>query len=140
MFEGRLRGRAVTDKIFPTYSRRKVSKLSHFSDTLIHLRRSAGISQQQLAEATGLSRSAVGMYETGRREPDIDTLRVFSEYFGVDMNTLTSPQTAEDAELTELLETLRSRDDMRMLFKLARNATPDDVRKAVKIIEALHND
>lgn len=117
-----------------------MSKLSHFSDTLIHLRRSAGISQQQLAEATGLSRSAVGMYETGRREPDIDTLRVFSEYFGVDMNTLTSPQTAEDAELTELLETLRSRDDMRMLFKLARNATPDDVRKAVKIIEALHND
>ena len=56
------------------------------------------------------------------------------------MNTLTSPQTAADAELSELLETLRSRDDMRMLFKLAKDATPDDVRKAVKIIEALYND
>ena len=40
----------------------------------------------------------------------------------------------------ELLETLRRRDDMRMLFKLAKDATPDDVRRAVKIIEALHND
>ena len=50
------------------------------------------------------------------------------------------PQTAADAELSELLETLRSRDDMRMLFKLAKDATPDDVRKAVKIIEALYND
>ena len=114
--------------------------MSYFSDTLIHLRRKAGLSQQQLADSLGLSRSAIGMYETGKREPDMETLRMFSEFFGVDMNTLTSPQTAQDAELAKLLETLRRRDDMRMLFKLAKDATPDDVRKAVKIIEALHND
>lgn len=114
--------------------------MSYFSDTLIHLRRKAGLSQQQLADSLGLSRSAIGMYETGKREPDMETLRMFSEFFGVDMNTLTSPQTAQDAELAELLETLRRRDDMRMLFKLAKDATPDDVRKAAKIIEALHND
>lgn len=114
--------------------------MSRFSDTLTHLRRKAGLSQQQLADGTGLSRSAIGMYETGKREPDIDTLRVFSEFFGVDMNTLTSTQTAADAELAELLETLRNREDMKMLFKLAKDATPDDVRRAVKIIEALHND
>ena len=29
---------------------------------------------------------------------------------------------------------------MRMLFKLASTATPEDVRKAVKIIEALRRD
>ena len=34
--------------------------MSYFSDTLIHLRKKAGLSQQQLAEATGLSRSAIG--------------------------------------------------------------------------------
>lgn len=114
--------------------------MSYFSDTLLHLRRQAGLSQQALADATGLSRSAVGMYETGKREPDLDTLRLLSEFFGVDMNTLTSPESAQNAELAELLEALRNRDEMRMLFKLAKDATPDDVRKAVKIIEALHND
>lgn len=114
--------------------------MSYFSDTLLHLRRRAGLSQQALADATGLSRSAVGMYETGKREPDIDTLRLLSEFFGVDMNTLTSPESAQSAELAELLEALRNRDEMRMLFKLAKDATPEDVRKAVKIIEALHND
>lgn len=114
--------------------------MSYFSDTLLHLRRQAGLSQQALANATGLSRSAVGMYETGKREPDIETLRLLSEFFGVDMNTLTSPESAQNAELAELLEALRNRDEMRMLFKLAKDATPDDVRKAVKIIEALHND
>ena len=82
--------------------------MSYFSDTLIHLRKKAGLSQQQLAEATGLSRSAIGMYETGRREPDMDTLRLFSSFFGVDMNTLTSPQTAADAEPWTLEEAVRA--------------------------------
>lgn len=110
--------------------------MSHFSETLLSLRRERGLSQQQLADMMGLTRSAVGMYETGKREPDVDTLRRFAEFFHVDMNTLTTG----NGELDELLETLRTRDDMRMLFKLAKDATPDDVRSAVKIIEALRND
>lgn len=112
--------------------------MSHFSDTLISLRKSHGLSQQMLAEKTGLTRSAVGMYETGRREPDMETLKLLAEFFHVDMNTLTTG--TGDSELNELLETLRTREDMRMLFKLAKDATPDDVRSAVKIIEALRND
>lgn len=113
--------------------------MSHFSDTLISLRRQLGLSQQQLAEATGLSRSSIGMYETGRREPDMDTLRLFADFFNVELSSLIAPSPHRDEELDELLETLRSREDMRMLFKLARDATPEDVRRAVKIIEALHN-
>lgn len=112
--------------------------MSHFSDTLVSLRKSHGLSQQMLAEKTGLTRSAVGMYETGKREPDMETLKLLAEFFHVDMNTLTTG--AGDSELNELLETLRNREDMRMLFKLAKDATPDDVRSAAKIIEALRND
>ena len=47
---------------------------------------------------------------------------------------------SSDDELEQLLTALRDREDMRLLFKLAKDATPDDVRRAVKIIEALHND
>jgi Helix-turn-helix. len=43
----------------------------------------------------------------------------------------------EDAELAALLKELREREDMRMLFKLAAGASPEDVRQAVRIIEAL---
>lgn len=43
-------------------------------------------------------------------------------------------------EMLALLEDLRTREDMRMLFKLAHGATPDDVRAAVKIIEALRKE
>ena len=96
------------------------------------------MSQQQVADRMGLSRSAIGMYETGKREPDLDMLQTFANFFGVDMNTLTTGET--NSEMSELLEALRSRDDMRMLFKLAKDASPEDVRSAVRIIEALRHD
>ena len=66
--------------------------MSHFSMKLMELRKQRGLSQQQLAEALGLSRSAIGMYETGKREPDMDVLQLFSDYFNADMNTLVSPK------------------------------------------------
>ena len=44
---------------------------------------------------------------------------------------------AGNEEMAQLLSSLREREDMRMLFKLAQDASPEDVRQAVKIIEAL---
>ena len=49
------------------------------------------------------------------------------------------PSPLQDEEMTALLTSLREREDMRMLFKLARDASPEDVRQAVKIIEALRS-
>jgi transcriptional regulator with XRE-family HTH domain len=43
----------------------------------------------------------------------------------------------EKDELVEYLEYLRTRPEMRMLFKVAKDATKEDVEQAVKIIEAL---
>ena len=63
--------------------------LSNFSDTLMYLRQRNGMSQQELAEKSGCSRSAIGMYETGRREPDLETLETFADIFNVNMDFLT---------------------------------------------------
>ena len=46
-------------------------------------------------------------------------------------------EAAENVELEEYLEELKNRPEMRMLFKLAKGATKEDVEQAVKIIEAL---
>lgn len=59
------------------------------ADMLVYLRKRNGLSQQALADQIGLTRSAIGMYETGKREPDLETLGVFADYYGVDLNTLT---------------------------------------------------
>ena len=79
------------------------------------------------------------MYECGNREPELEVLDQFANFFGVDLNALAGREVLvnEDPELTEYLEVLRNRSEMRMLFSITKNATKEDVEKAVKIIEAL---
>jgi len=62
--------------------------MATFADMLVYLRKRDGLSQVQLAEKTGLKRSAIGMYETGKREPDFETLETFADFFNVNMDTL----------------------------------------------------
>lgn len=52
------------------------------------LRRQAGWSQGQLADRLGVSPSAVGMYEQGRREPSNQLLVDIAELFGVSTDYL----------------------------------------------------
>ena len=59
-----------------------------FKDILKSLRIKKGLSQTDLAKITGLTRSAIGMYEVGKREPNFETLEVLADFFNVDMNTL----------------------------------------------------
>lgn len=56
-----------------------------FSETLIDLRKEKNLSQQQLANATGLSRSAIAKSEKGRTEATASTLLRLSRFFGVSM-------------------------------------------------------
>lgn len=62
---------------------------------LTYLRQREALTQQELADKIGITRSAIGMYETGNREPDLETLEIFADFYNVDMNTLTghSPST-----------------------------------------------
>lgn len=63
--------------------------MAKLSDMLTYLRKRSGLSQQALSDRLGITRSAIGMYETGKREPDLETLEVFADFYNVDMNTLT---------------------------------------------------
>jgi len=43
-------------------------------DALRRIRRERGVTQYQLADATGIPRPAISVYEAGRREPFASTL------------------------------------------------------------------
>ncbi|MBR2963496.1 MAG: helix-turn-helix transcriptional regulator [Lentisphaeria bacterium] len=78
--------------------------MSRFSDMLVYLRKRAGLSQVELAHQIKMTRSAISMYETGRREPDLETLEAFADFFNTDMNTLTGnekPATDHGSGLSE---------------------------------------
>lgn len=113
-----------------------------FNDVLRQLRIKAGMSQEELANKLDLAKSTISMYESGSREPSLEILEAIADIFNVDMNTLTDSKksAALSDELQDYLEELKNREEMRMLFSLAKGATKEDVMQAVKIIEALRKD
>lgn len=52
------------------------------------MRQVKGVSQQDVAKALGLTRQAIALYETGQREPRIETWQKLANYFGVSVPSL----------------------------------------------------
>lgn len=59
-----------------------------FPDRLRSLREEIGYSLRDMANATGLARSTINMYENGNREPNFETLEMLADLFNVDMDYL----------------------------------------------------
>lgn len=62
--------------------------MGDFQNIFKRLRNSCGLTQAEIAEKLGISRSTIGMYETGAREPDFDTLEKIADFFNVDIDYL----------------------------------------------------
>ena len=103
--------------------------MGQFASILKQLRLQKGLTQPQLAERLGISRSAISMYERGERGPDTTTMEAIAALFGVDMNYLYGMPTVtfddftyalhnESKDLTE--ENKQKLLEMARLFKLAQ--------------------
>ncbi|MGN0644110.1 helix-turn-helix domain-containing protein [Gemmiger sp.] len=61
-----------------------------FGEKLQELRKSRGLTQQELAEALYVSRTAISKWESGRGYPSIDSLKEISGFFSVSIDDLLS--------------------------------------------------
>lgn len=59
-----------------------------FSEKLQELRKSRTLTQEELAEALFVSRTAISKWESGRGYPSIDSLKEISRYFSVTIDDL----------------------------------------------------
>lgn len=67
--------------------------MNHIAD----LRKNAGLTQTQLAEYLGISQNTLSQYETGKRNIDIKTVQMLSEYFSVTINQILGIPEPEDS-------------------------------------------
>lgn len=111
-------------------------------DIIYNRRKELGLTMEEVGNAVGVNKSTVKKWENGdisnMRRDKIALLAKALKLSPIDLvNCKETELSDEDTELAEYLEELKNRSELRMLFKLAKNATKEDVEQAVKIIEAI---
>lgn len=120
------------------------------------IRTDAGLSQAKFAQMLNVHQTAVSQWEQGRTTPDVEVAKRISELFHVSFDfVLDNPYVEKekapadsggrfredelirlDADSMEILRAVRERPDLKIMFSVGKNVTPDDLIKAIKIVEA----
>lgn len=110
------------------------------------LRQEKNISQSALASYLGVTQQTVSAYESGDREPDLETLNKIADFFDVSVDYLlgrtdirnTADRIAQilkdDPELLEFWEDLSSRENLKIMFKQAKDLPDNDIRTLIILI------
>ena len=78
-----------------------------FNQKLQELRKAKSLTQEELAEALFVSRTAISKWESGRGYPNLDSLKEISRYFSVSIDELICPEeiiSAAEDEKKEYLD------------------------------------
>lgn len=75
--------------------------MAKFFERLRQLRTARSLSQMELAKSIGISKSSINMYERGEREPGLETLEHFADFFNVDMDYLLGKSNVVNKAYTE---------------------------------------
>jgi len=123
-----------------------------FSDRLKELRKEKNLTQEDLAKILEISRSTIAGYETERKEPDYETLKKIADFFNVSIDYLLgrtdvrSPldkitkAVLDDPELLEFWNTLKDREDLKLLFNQTKKLSPKNIRQIIRIIKAIEEE
>jgi transcriptional regulator with XRE-family HTH domain len=79
--------------------------ISTFQLAIKELRESNGFTQQALADALGISKGAVGNWEAGTREPNLETIKRISNLFGITSDYLVGLSSAPVPQKDKSVET-----------------------------------
>ena len=119
--------------------------MGDFQNVFKQLRLASGYTQQEMAEKLGISRSTIGMYETGAREPDFETLEAIADFFNVDIDYLLGrtnkttllPESSyyynEDAR--EMAQFLFENPEYKVLFDASRNIKKEDIEFVKQMLD-----
>lgn len=117
--------------------------MGEFKNVFKSLRLKSGLTQQQMADALKLSRSTIGMYENGEREPNFEILELIADYFNVDMNYLIgkkdfsqviTPDYYYNKDASSAAQFLFENPEYKVLFDASKKVKPQDINFVADMI------
>ena len=100
---------------------------------LKYYRELRGMTLEELGKIVGVTDGTISNYERGTRKPNYEMLLKLSEALGTDVAHLLG--TAPDDDVSEYLEELRSRPELRMLLEVSRGVTKENIEAVAKMME-----
>ena len=122
--------------------------MGDFPNIFRKIREQSGLTQQQMADKLGVSRSAIGMYENGEREPNFETLELIADTFNVDMKYLLGKKpTTEvipdryylDDDARDMAQFIYENPEYKVLFDASRKVKKEDIDFVKQMIDRMSN-
>lgn len=122
------------------------------ANRLKKLRKEKGLYQKDVAEDIGLTASAIGFYEQGKRKPDNDTLQKLADYYDVSTDYLlgrTNERSSadkikkaisDDPELQDAWDQISKRENLQLLFKQTKDMDDSSIKQIIRVIKAIEED
>lgn len=120
--------------------------MGEFPNVFKTLRIKSGFTQQQMADKLGLSRSTIGMYENGEREPSFEILENIADMFNVDMNYLIGKKESTEIipdsyylnkDARDMAQFLFENPEYKVLFDASRKVKPEDIQFVKEMIDRM---
>ncbi|MDF2884423.1 MAG: putative transcriptional regulator [Clostridiaceae bacterium] len=122
------------------------------------LRNEQELTQEQFGKPYNLKKSTVSQYESGSSKPDDELKKRIAKDYNISLDWLMgisdirnpyrnnsvdkkiSKSLYDDPELSKFWDTLKDREDLKLLFKQTKDLAPNDVKKIMRIIKAIEDE
>lgn len=109
-----------------------------FLDLLERLMKERNINKNVLANESGIPYTTIdGWWKKGYDNIRLSTLKKLAAYFNVSLDYLMDFSPELDDEFENMLQYLKERPEMQLLFSASKTATKEDIEKAAKFLEAI---
>jgi transcriptional regulator with XRE-family HTH domain len=123
--------------------------MGNFASVFKELRIKSGLTQQDIADRLKISRSSVGMYESGEREPGFELLESIADFFNVDMNYLLGKKELSEhipqpyylnEDAREMAQFMFDNPQYKVLFDASRKVSSSDIETVKAILDKFRSD
>ena len=111
-----------------------------------------GVSAYKVSKETGISQSVFSEWKRGKSQPKLDKLRKIADFFNVPITYFTENSDESikveahnepiylDDETRDIIDELRTRPEMKILFRVSKNVTKEDIEATGEIVKRMQKD